>query len=277
MFSSTSSSKKIKIEANPRLVEGQQDEFEVQATNGSKLTSLNNPQSHITYKLISPVSQSPGSSTTVVGASSAHPGNNASNVHVLTAPASGQFYVIGNPSEVTTASGVSAGRVLAPKTTLTIATTTTAAAAPTHSALGAVSDPPGSAGGITNNSRRIDRRRATHNEVERRRRDTINAWIMQLGKLIPDLDMDDQDKSGPPKGGALSKGGILAKACDFVTEITEDNKTLLKRVKELEHVADDHERLLTTIEDLREENSLLKQRLENHGIAAPSMDDILGS
>ena len=86
-----------------------------------------------------------------------------------------------------------------------------------------------------------------------------------------------KDKSGPPKGGALSKGGILAKACDFVTEITEDNKTLLKRVKELEHVADDHERLLTTIEDLREENSLLKQRLENHGIAAPSMDDILGS
>ena len=190
MFSSTSSSKKIKIEANPRLVEGQQDEFEVQATNGSKLTSLNNPQSHITYKLISPVSQSPGSSTTVVGASSAHPVNNASNVHVLTAPASGQFYVIGNPSEVATASGASAGgRVLAPKTTLTIATTTAAAAA-THSALGAVSDP-GSAG-ITNSSRRIDRRRATHNEVERRRRDTINAWIMQLGKLIPDLDMDDQ-------------------------------------------------------------------------------------
>ena len=185
MFSSSSSSKKIKIEANPRIVEGQQqEEFEVQATNGSKLTSLNNPQSHITYKLISPVSQSPGSSSSTASAS------NASNVHVLTAPASGQFYVIGNPSEVATASGASAGgRVLAPKTTLTIATTTAAAAA-THSSLGAVSDP-GSAG-ITNSSRRIDRRRATHNEVERRRRDTINAWIMQLGKLIPDLDMDDQ-------------------------------------------------------------------------------------
>jgi hypothetical protein len=36
--------------------------------------------------------------------------------------------------------------------------------------------------GEGNGSRRIDRRRATHNEVERRRRDTINAWIMQLGK-----------------------------------------------------------------------------------------------
>jgi len=75
MFSSSSSSKKIKIEANPRIVEGQQqEEFEVQATNGSKLTSLNNPQSHITYKLISPVSQSPGSSSSTASAS------NASNV-----------------------------------------------------------------------------------------------------------------------------------------------------------------------------------------------------
>ena len=36
--------------------------------------------------------------------------------------------------------------------------------------------------GEGNGSRRIDRRRATHNEVERRRRDTINAWIMQLGR-----------------------------------------------------------------------------------------------
>ena len=48
-------------------------------------------------------------------------------------------------------------------------------------------------------------------------------------------------------------------------------------MKELENVADENERLLTTIEELREENSMLKQRLENHGISAPSMDDILGS
>ena len=33
---------------------------------------------------------------------------------------------------------------------------------------------------------RDDRRRATHNEVERRRRDKINSWITKLAKLLPD-------------------------------------------------------------------------------------------
>lgn len=33
---------------------------------------------------------------------------------------------------------------------------------------------------------RDDRRRATHNEVERRRRDKINNWIAKLGKIIPE-------------------------------------------------------------------------------------------
>lgn len=35
-------------------------------------------------------------------------------------------------------------------------------------------------------SQRDDRRRATHNEVERRRRDKINNWITKLGKIIPE-------------------------------------------------------------------------------------------
>ena len=42
---------------------------------------------------------------------------------------------------------------------------------------------------------RDDKRRATHNEVERRRRDKINNWIMRLAKLIPDVD-HDHSKSG---------------------------------------------------------------------------------
>jgi upstream stimulatory factor len=43
--------------------------------------------------------------------------------------------------------------------------------------------------------RRDERRRATHNEVERRRRDKINNWIMKLGKIIPDCG-PDQAKQG---------------------------------------------------------------------------------
>lgn len=240
MFSSPN--KKVKIEAtHARLVEARvvdegQDEFDVDGAMTSGVKTLN--QSNITYKLISPHQST--SPPTMANSS-----NVQANVPV------GQFYVIGHPSEIATASG---GRVLAPKTT-----TLTIAQSPNIAVSDALN---------TSASRRIDRRRQTHNEVERRRRDTINAWIMQLGKLIPDLDMDEQEK-GPPKGGALSKGGILAKACDHVTELNEDNKTLLKRVKELENVESENERL-------REENAMLKQRLENHGIS-PVIDDILGS
>jgi len=230
----TQNSKRIKIEAaNATIVEGHHEDLDDGGNTskiiGSNAGSSSNP---VTYKLISPA------------------GGGSNTATVLTAPMSGQFYVIGNPSDVSNNSGSSgAGRVIAPKATLTLA----------------------------NSSRRIDRRKATHNEVERRRRDTINAWIMQLGKLIPGLDMDDQEK-GPPKGGALSKGGILAKACDYVQELNEDNKTLEKRVHELESVADENERLLAAIEELRQDNISLKQQLENHGIVADSttnMDDIL--
>ena len=41
---------------------------------------------------------------------------------------------------------------------------------------------------------RDDRRRATHNEVERRRRDKINNWIVKLSKLVPEC-AADQGKS----------------------------------------------------------------------------------
>merc|ERR1711860_57070 len=102
----------------------------------------------------------------------------------------------------------------------------------------------------SSSSRRIDRRRATHNEVERRRRNAINDGILQLAKIIPGLDMEDQEK-GPPKGGSMSKGVVLAKACDYVAELTEDNK-----------------RLLSTIEELRQENAILKQQLETHGLSS---------
>lgn len=42
---------------------------------------------------------------------------------------------------------------------------------------------------------RDEKRRAQHNEVERRRRDKINNWIVQLSKIIPDCSMEST-KSG---------------------------------------------------------------------------------
>lgn len=61
---------------------------------------------------------------------------------------------------------------------------------------------------------RDDRRRATHNEVERRRRDKINSWITKLAALVPNSGLPDSS----------SKGGILAKACDHIVELTEKQK-----------------------------------------------------
>lgn len=68
--------------------------------------------------------------------------------------------------------------------------------------------------------KRDDRRRATHNEVERRRRDKINHWIMKLGAIIPaDLTATEIGDSGRLSVAAIegqSKGGILSKACEYV-------------------------------------------------------------
>ena len=70
---------------------------------GSSSGSGGNP---VTYKLISPA------------------GSGSNTATVLTQPLSGQFYVIGNPSEVQASNSGSsggAGRVIAPKATLTLA------------------------------------------------------------------------------------------------------------------------------------------------------------
>lgn len=41
---------------------------------------------------------------------------------------------------------------------------------------------------LINITQRDERRRVTHNEVERRRRDKINNWISKLGKLLPECE-----------------------------------------------------------------------------------------
>ncbi|ETE60545.1 Upstream stimulatory factor 2, partial [Ophiophagus hannah] len=55
--------------------------------------------------------------------------------------------------------------------------------------------------------------------LERRRRDKINNWIVQLSKIIPDCNTDNT------KTGA-SKGGILSKACDYIRELRQTNQRM---------------------------------------------------
>lgn len=156
-------------------------------------------------------------------------------------------------------------------------------------------------------SSRDDRRRATHNEVERRRRDKINSWIVQLSKLIPDCAVE-HSKSGQvqevcyfltrkfklklkssqviiinrnllcyyyylhsPLVFQQSKGGILAKACDFIQELRTSNTRMAESLKETERISVDTEIMRQQCEELKQENALLRAQMQQHGIVPPDM------
>ncbi|XP_015227381.1 upstream stimulatory factor 2 isoform X1 [Cyprinodon tularosa] len=106
---------------------------------------------------------------------------------------------------------------------------------------------------------RDERRRAQHNEVERRRRDKINNWIVTLSKMIPDCTMDST------KTGA-SKGGILSKACDYIRDLRQSNQRMQESLKEVERIQVDNELCRQQIEELKNENALLRAQLQQHGI-----------
>ncbi|XP_057195615.1 upstream stimulatory factor 2 isoform X7 [Triplophysa rosa] len=108
---------------------------------------------------------------------------------------------------------------------------------------------------------RDERRRAQHNEVERRRRDKINNWIVTLSKIIPDCSMESTKTSA-------SKGGILSKACNYIGELQEHNQRLQETLRGLERVQMDHDLLRQQLQELKSENILLRSQLERHGIEA---------
>jgi len=166
---------------------------------------------------------------------------------VLASPINGQFYVIGNPSDVLGGMGQ---RTIAPRAG-PFALEQTSTQAPKEDRQGT--------------------RRATHNEVERRRRDNINNWIMKLGKLIPDCAPTPASQEAGGKH-AQSKGGILAKAVEYVAEIRNLNQSLLERLKQTDGLASENERLLNQVEQLQQENAILKQQLQSRGILPQGQD-----
>lgn len=147
-----------------------------------------------------------------------------------TVAAGGQFYVMMSPQDV-----LQGQRQIAPRTSFS----------------------PKIEGG---RSTRDDRRRATHNEVERRRRDKINNWIVQLSKLVPDCAQE------PIKQTQASKGGILSKACEYIQELRTTNSRLAENLKESERVNVDNELLRQQCEELKQENAILRSQLQQHGV-----------
>ncbi|XP_046383242.1 upstream stimulatory factor 2 isoform X4 [Ischnura elegans] len=202
----------------------------------------------VTYRVVQVAS--PGDSTEVlpqiVSSSSGFSSPSPQGVQaVLTSPINGQFYVIGSPQDVF---GTPSQRSLAPR-----AGQLESRGSSCHLPL-----------------QRDERRRATHNEVERRRRDKINHWIVKLSKIIPEC-APDHAKQGQ------SKGGILAKACEYIMELRNSNQRLGECIKENERLTMDVEMLRQQGEELRRENILLRAHLEQNGILPPESVELTTS
>ncbi|KAM4590153.1 upstream stimulatory factor 1 isoform 2-T3 [Fundulus diaphanus] len=148
----------------------------------------------------------------------------------------GQLYVMMSPQEVLTASNQ---RTIAPRTQ------------PYQEAPRASRD---------------EKRRAQHNEVERRRRDKINNWIVQLSKAIPECNID-YTKTGQ------SKGGILSKACDYIKELRQSNMKLGEDISVLDRLRVDNQLLRQEVEDWKSKNQILRNLLRQHGIVGSSSSD----
>lgn len=121
-------------------------------------------------------------------------------------------------------------------------------------------------GGRKQVAKRDERRRATHNEVERRRRDKINNWIMKLGSIIPDTcEAPSNNRHGGPVDG-LSKGGILAAACEYIGELKEENENLTRHKLEVATLCETSQFLVDDNARLQQENQQLRAILQRHGI-----------
>jgi len=157
----------------------------------------------------------------------------------------GQFYVMMSSQDVIPVTGGSTGpRIIAPRaqnlTQLSDGTFTVEQA----------EEPMQFRKGENSRSSRDERRRATHNEVERRRRDKINTWIMKIAAVVPDCQMD-QSKQG------TSKGGVLSKALDHIIKLRTENDRMRETIKEQERILVENQVLRQQVEKLRQENALL--------------------
>ena len=67
-----------------------------------------------------------------------------------------------------------------------------------------------------------------------------------------------------------SKGGILAKACEYIVELRSSNQQLAECLKDNEQLNMDMEIMRQQNEELKRENALLRAQLSQHGIIPPS-------
>ena len=66
-----------------------------------------------------------------------------------------------------------------------------------------------------------------------------------------------------------SKGGILAKACEYIQELRSSNIRLSENVKDTERMVVDTELLRGQVEDLKKQNEMFRAIFIQKGIAIP--------
>ena len=86
------------------------------------------------------------------------------------------------------------------------------------------------------------KRRETHKEVERRRRDTINFGIGELAKIVPECDKN--------------KGSIVHKAADYIKYLQRTNLVTIEKWRDEKKETDDK------IKSLQEQVERLERELE---------------
>ncbi|ESN91969.1 hypothetical protein HELRODRAFT_194459 [Helobdella robusta] len=102
------------------------------------------------------------------------------------------------------------------------------------------------------------KRKATHNEVERRRRDKITTWIVQLGSMLPASLSEKQNDS---------KGDILSKVCEFIQELQAKNQQLKESMEHLIFIKQALEETSHAYAEALMENSSIKSKFSELGFS----------
>ena len=65
-----------------------------------------------------------------------------------------------------------------------------------------------------------------------------------------------------------SKGGILMKTVEYITDLRSSNTRMAESLKDMERLSVDSELLRQQVEELKNENMLLRAQLQQAGIEA---------
>jgi len=97
----------------------------------------------------------------------------------------------------------------------------------------------------------IAKRRENHKEVERRRRDNINAGINELAKIVPECEKN--------------KGSILHKSVEYIKYLQKANLATIEKWREEKKESEEQILNLTQeIEELKADNDSLRRQLASY-------------